>query len=661
MKGAGRPNVVVAMVPTLRRSFGVGLVVLGLVAGRVAARPQVPPPAAPATGAISGVVTDGATGKPIGGARVTFWSNDGPSNIHSMLTDPQGRFVFLRLPPSSGCNVIASKSGYANGGLTRTVYLLSQDQPAIALKPGEWVPNVTLTMWRHGGISGRVVDEANEPVVGIPVRALRVILAAGVPHVTPGPTGTTDDRGIYRIASLPPGKYLVMVPSVQSSAPASTSALTLAGRPADAAPSERPLINGVGLNMGGDRLVIGNYVTPPPARDRLMAYPTVFYPGARLLTSATPIDLGPSQEKGGVDFAIQPVSAVRVSGTVISAGALDPNLVLRLVPRGSEDLGVGGEQATALVSASGAFSFLGVPSGSYTIDAGLNVTQFASGGSLPPTPGMLRVVYGGASASSLPDGVGLWMMRKDVVDREWAELPIDVGADDVTGLRIALRPSVTVSGEVVWDGPPGTYVNPASGQTYPALPGVQLEPADGDPRLFPTRTGLGPPAVRLFSVTGLRAGEYVIRPLAANGTTVVRIVANGQDVTTRTIDTSSGDISGVVVTMTTKATTISGSVRDATEPARPTSVVAFPVEKRQWSRYGFTPLTIAAATFLGQRYTLTGLPPGEYFVVAVDAASGGAWRDPAWLDAASRVATRVTLRWDEPVTVDLSLSRVQVK
>jgi hypothetical protein len=641
---------VVAMLPAVRRSFGVGLVVLGLVAGRVAARQQAPPPAAPATAAISGVVIDGATGKPIGGARVTFWSNVDPSNIHSMLTDPQGRFVFLRLPPSSGCNVIASKSGYADGGLTRTVYLLSTDQPAIALKQGEWVSNVTLTMWRYGGISGRVVDEANEPVVGIPVRALRVILAAGVPHLAPGPIGTTDDRGMYRIASLPPGQYLVMVPSVQSSAPASTSALALAGRPADAAPSAQPPINGVGLNMGGDRLVIGNYVTPPPATDRLMAYPTVFYPGARLLTSATPIDLAPGEEKGGVDFALKPVPAVRVSGTVISAGALDPNLVLRLVPRGSENLGVGGEQATALVSASGAFTFLGVPSGSYTLDAGLNVTQFASGGSLPPTPGMLRVVHGIASAPSLPDGVGLWMMRKDVIEREWAELPIDVGADDLTGLRITLRPSVNVSGEIVWDGPPGR------------LPSVLIEPAAGDPRLFPTHTGLGgPAATQQFSRTGLRAGEYVIRPSVAPGTTVVRIVANGQDATTRTIDTSSGDISGVVVTMTTKATAISGSVRDATEPARPTSVVAFPVEKRQWSRYGFTPLTIAAATFLGQQYRLTGLPPGEYFVIAVDAASGGAWRDPAWLDAASRVATRVTLKWDEPVTVDLSLSRVQVK
>jgi hypothetical protein len=606
---------------------------------------------------------DGATGKPIGGATVSFWSfdtHDPRSYQQSMLTDAKGRFVFLRLPTTDGCNLYASKSGYADGGLVPGGGF-GIDR-AMALKQGEWVPNVTLTLWRNGGISGRVVDESNEPVVGIPVRALRVILAAGLPHVAVGRIGTTDDRGIYRIGSLPPGKYLVMVPSVQSSAPVSTSALTLAGRRTDAKPNEPPLINGAGLNVGGDRLVIGNYVTPPPATDRLMAYPTVFYPGARQLTSATPIDLAPGQEKGGVDFALQPVPAVRVSGTVISAGTLDPNFVLRLLPRGSEGLGVGGEQATALVSASGAFTFLAVPAGSYTIDAGLNVTRFSAAAAWGPhTPGMLHVQFGGASAPSAPDDVGIAMQRKDVVDREWAELPIDVGADDVTVLRITLRPSVTVSGEIVWDGPPGNHLNLATGQTYPAIPGVQLEPADGDARLFPTRTGLGPPATQQFSVAGLRAGEYVIRPSVYAGTTVVRIVANGQDVTTRTIDTTSGDISGVGVKMATKPTRISGSVRDVTEPGRKTSVVAFPVEKRQWSRYGLTPLTIKTVSFAGPRYTLTGLPPGEYFVVAVDAAFGGGWRDPAWLDAASRVATRVTLEWEEPVTVDLPLSRVQVK
>jgi hypothetical protein len=637
------------MFSAVRRSFGVGLVILGLVAGRVAARQQRPTPRAPVTGAISGVVIDGVTGKPIVGATVTFWSfdtHDPRSHAQSMLTDAKGRFVFLGLPTTDGCNVYASKSGYADAGLGLDPKF---GKPAIALKQAEWVSNVTLKMWRYGGIRGRVVDELNEPVVGIPVRALRVIRAAGVRHVAPGPIGTTDDRGMYRIASLPPGTYVVMVPSVQSSVPASTSTLTLAGRRTTAAPHERPLVNGAGLNMGSDRLVIGNYVTPPPATDRLMAYPTVFYPGARLLPSATSIELAPSEEKGGVDLALQPVPVVRVSGTVISTSPLDPNFVLRLVPRGSEDLGVGSEQATALVSPSGAFTFLNVPSGSYTIDAGLNVTQFTANGIMgPTTPGMLGVQFGIASAPSAPDDVGLAMRRSDVIEREWAELPIDVDADDVTGLRITLSPSITVSGEIVWDGPPGR------------LPEVRLEPAAGDPRLFPTRPGL-PHVAQQFSITGLRAGEYVIRPSVARGTTVVRIVANGQDVTTRTIDTSSGDIRGVVVTMTTKATSITGSVRDVTAPDRQMSVIAFPIEKRQWSRYGFTPLTIATTSFVGQRYTLTGLPPGEYFVIAVDAAFGSEWRDPAWLEAASRVAARVSLHWDEPVTVNLLLSRVQVK
>src|SRR5580765_5336793 len=198
-------------------SIGFGLVVLGLVAGRVAARQQVRPPPAPTTGAISGVVMDGATGKPIGGATVSFWSfdtQDPRSYPQSMLTDPKGRFVFLHLPRTDGCNLFASKSGYADGGLTPG-HGFDLD-PAMPLKEGEWVPNVTVTLWRNGGISGRIVDEANEPIVGIPVRALRVIMAAGMPHVAAGPIGRTDDRGIYRIASLPPGKYLVMVPSVQS-------------------------------------------------------------------------------------------------------------------------------------------------------------------------------------------------------------------------------------------------------------------------------------------------------------------------------------------------------------------------------------------------------------------------------------------------------------
>ena len=32
---------------------------------------------------------------------------------------------------------------------------------------------VTLPMWKHAAISGSIVDEAGEPVIGVPVRVMR--------------------------------------------------------------------------------------------------------------------------------------------------------------------------------------------------------------------------------------------------------------------------------------------------------------------------------------------------------------------------------------------------------------------------------------------------------------------------------------------------------
>jgi hypothetical protein len=52
-------------------------------------------------------------------------------------------------------------------------------------------------------------------------------------------------------------------------------------------------------------------------------------------------------------------------------------------------------------------------------------------------------------------------------------------------------------------------------------------------------------------------------------------------------------------------------------------------------------------------FQLTGLSAGNYLVVAVDVAQRASWQDPAWLDAASRSAARVSVDWGETKTVDL--------
>src|SRR6185295_7450139 len=68
---------------------------------------------------------------------------------------------------------------------------------------------------------GTVVDEIGEPAIGVEVRALRRVFASGrARYQASGATGTTDDRGTFRMPSLQPGDYIVVVPSTSASIPA---------------------------------------------------------------------------------------------------------------------------------------------------------------------------------------------------------------------------------------------------------------------------------------------------------------------------------------------------------------------------------------------------------------------------------------------------------
>src|SRR6185503_15767461 len=104
-------------------------------------------------------------------------------------------------------------------------------------------------------IGGTVTDENNEPVVGIYVRALAIASIAGARQYAAGPIALTDDRGMYRIAGLPPGQYLISVPTVGASIPADSDKIV--------ATATAPF-----ASFDPDasaRLVFGKYPLPPPA------------------------------------------------------------------------------------------------------------------------------------------------------------------------------------------------------------------------------------------------------------------------------------------------------------------------------------------------------------------------------------------------------------
>ena len=81
----------------------------------------------------------------------------------------------------------------------------------VAVDAGEAVEDIDFSLARGGVITGRVTDTEGRPVISQPVMLLKVV--DGRPaqgYRTPDlQIMTTDDRGIYRIYGVLPGKYLV--------------------------------------------------------------------------------------------------------------------------------------------------------------------------------------------------------------------------------------------------------------------------------------------------------------------------------------------------------------------------------------------------------------------------------------------------------------------
>src|SRR5688572_16450329 len=234
----GRPVSIVGPVTAI---FLTALTVVALGGAPASQAVQAPAQPPPATSAISGTITDGLTGRPLGAVIVALRapSTGAPlARIVRVVTDELGRFVMRDLPAGEGYTIATTRVGYVDGAYGQQTMFGASGR--INLKEGEWFPRANIAMWRPGAISGTLRDEANEPVVGAYVRVLARHIFGGQPQLLAGPVARTDDRGEYRIAGLGPGQYVVHVPSIQSSVPVDAPA-GLLGNNGDAARAQGAL------------------------------------------------------------------------------------------------------------------------------------------------------------------------------------------------------------------------------------------------------------------------------------------------------------------------------------------------------------------------------------------------------------------------------------
>jgi protocatechuate 3,4-dioxygenase beta subunit len=170
----------------------------------------------PSTGAISGRVTIG--GKAAANVSIAAYSLETMNARREpakTVTDSEGRYRLTGLPPAQYQVLTltpdltsADEEQEGNFG-----FMFARSSKSVTLAAGEDVENVDLKLVRGSVITGRVTDANDKPVVEEFITLLPVD-EKGTQLRNPrmpfrSESYQTDDRGIYRIYGLPPGRYKV--------------------------------------------------------------------------------------------------------------------------------------------------------------------------------------------------------------------------------------------------------------------------------------------------------------------------------------------------------------------------------------------------------------------------------------------------------------------
>jgi hypothetical protein len=655
-------------------------------------QPQTNEPEQRGTGILLGQVVDASTRRPIAGAVVIL------SGLNQIVaTMPDGMVI---VPPTPGAargprQVIASSAGrFVFHGLAAGTYQLHATAPGYltgafgSSRPGaasgatvelergdEKKDGLVLALWKAASISGTVLDELGEPVIGAPVRAFQRIVSGGRTRLQPYLTGTTDDRGMYRILNLPPGEYYFGISSSSHTMPASTadayySAIMSGGGSADISRE----LSSSGLSIGvvlGNGYRAGDFVVqnsalgrpggsglalPPPADDgRMMVYGPQYFPAATTIGDATLIKLASGEHRPGVDLSMRLVPALRVTGTLTGPEGAMRNIGLRLFAQGADDFTTesGNESASTVSDATGAFTFLGVTPGVYTLKVlrvarpivagrGTSVVEFVGAGGVG---GGISVSGRAGGAAPLPPEPTLWAIQQ-----------VTVAGEDVHGLAVTLRSGNRISGRIEFDG----------GRDKPApellaRTALSITPAGG----APVSTLITGAAKRVesdgqFNTVGYPPGTYLITVTIPAPNWYLRdVTLGGRDVSTDGLVVAGEDITGVVATFTDRTQTIEGTVRNGRgEPDHTASVVVIPADSDAWKRGVVSTRRIRLSTVSTTgMFRLAGLPAGRYYIVAASADALENYQTPERLEALTRAAATVTL---EPGTTLTQTLRTQV-
>ncbi len=490
-----------------------------------------------------------------------------------------------------------------------------------------------------GSVSGVVTDA----VTHIPIKKAMVSInpLSSTPQRQPPAATMTDASGAFTIPNLQAGQYRLVVQhqnypqarfggvaknvevkAGETAGPVNVELIpgaTVSGRvidedgdplqncyvqihPAKDPGSGVPMMGNPGSNQDGEYRIFGvapgKYILmvqcghpafqarpfsagpdPPPSK----SYAAQFYPLAMDAKSAQVVELTAGNEKSGIDFQMAPVTVTRIRGIISPTGAdwhAGGQLIMQLNPIGERGMNFGMGMGVSPNVEKGTFEFPPVVPGSYMLVA------FSQGDE--------------------DKRVGAWLRI------EVGEKPMEV--------TLELKHAFEVTGKVEIEngnGPnkllPGQINVQLADQFF--LPGSQTQVADDG----------------TFTIKGVLPAPWRLQMNAPSGF-IKAAWLGGVDVTNAPLDLSGGAAAPLRIVVSMNTATIRGSA-----PAG-----AAVAAQRLDAETHFAGNHMTTADQNGQ-YTLGGLPPGRYRVVAVELP--GPMPDDA--------GQEVTVREGETVMADL--------
>jgi hypothetical protein len=357
------------------------------------------------------------------------------------------------------------------------------------------------------------------------------------------------------------------------------------------------------------QLVLGQ----PDAAD-IPGYATTYFPGTANPSELRLISVPASQDLEGLNFSLSRTPTAAVSGVARNSTG-EPITGGLLLSSSRRSAAVATTPVGARIQPDGSFEFPNVAPGQYVIQA-----------------------YKGRVRSSM--------------EGEFAALSVTVNGTDVKDLLVQTSPGSTITGRVTFDGARSSSVRNLELSAVPA--DADLAPLDGNFARADIRNDW------TFEMSGISGPRRLRLLRAPRGWGLKQILANGVDVTDTPLPfgSKSQSLSDVEVVLTDRITEIAGTVADDRgRSAADARVVAFAADRDLW--YDRSRFAKIAAPDANGAFSIRDLPPGVYFVAAVDrrraSEENGEWLDPDLLDSLTPGAARITLSEGQSISANPTL------